>query len=321
MIEAIVSLPIAILYLAIVIMSRGLFFLSRSYQIRELNYKIVAMSDIVQSAILFIGRSLSSLYWPTLLGLLISGIAGTLGGTFKISQTVRRLAIQGLSEISRPRFSYVAWKNRRYFLVESWGGFLRSMAQKGTVVLVTATFGPSKAALTSVALLLLLQPMQVVINPAVDVARSKLATLIRNSDKSNDLIIANLTPLAVILIAPFILAFGIMVLLFLAPTLIGEKWQEVNSVIIYMAPVVYALLVARALQSVFSQLSLQGLALSVDLLSTLVLFVTIYLSWSLGFDLTTSFLAAGVALVLTMYFLFAILLLWTGKYNRVRHSV
>lgn len=285
-------------FLVVSILSRGLFTVGRSHEIYHARFHTIAAGEVARALTLFAGRLAAALFSPNLLGLLSSGVLGSLVGAAVITKRSRSHLFRELKQGVRRRMRVMAWKYRRFILYESWGGFLRPLGQKGLILIVVPFYGPAESAIAALAFLLLLQPIQACVAAVVDVIRSRLSRVVRGDARNpSDIRYARVMPLGIIVVTPLALAAAIGIISIAAPVVVGEAWQNITPTCLAMAPLVYAMMIARALQSVYSQFQMQGRALLVDASIALGSLVFICVFAALGWPIHATYLGAGLALL------------------------
>ncbi|WP_176084323.1 hypothetical protein [Martelella sp. HB161492] len=285
-------------YLLFSIFSRGLFSLARSYHIRDTRYRKVYVGELMRAIGLLVGRTVAAFTMPNLMGLLLSGLFGSFSGTHRIVRDLYPYIRSGFRKIGDRRFRAMAFKHRRFLLLEGWGGFMRPLGQRGIIILVAPLFGPQQAAIASMAFLLLLQPLQIAVNAVVDVVRSRLGLAMRGVSMKGDLRYARLMPIWVIGITPLALIAGITLIELLSPIILGDGWQDIGTASMSMAALIYGLMIARALQSVYSQFSRQDMALLIDSTMSIGSLSLIFLFWLLGLPIRQVYFWTGLSLLL-----------------------
>lgn len=265
---------------------RGWFVILRAWHLSHKAYASTASGDLGLSFSLFCARLGAGFSWPSLSGLLWAGFLGPLIGL--------ALLLRGIS-LPRPRWHglrQILKSHKSYVLLESWGGFLRPLGQRGLVAALLPLYGAEKAAFAALALLLLLQPLQVIIGAMIDVTRSRL---IEHPDEARRLL------LTVICATPVLLLAGSSGLHVLTPLILPENWWGVRELSWCLIPLLYAMMLARTLQALCSQYRAQGWALAVDLTMALGSVGGVVLSGLAGVDLSSTLLAIGCCLSAGMF--------------------
>ena len=276
---------LAVVFVFVGTLLRSLTVLARAYHVAQHNYLLAAIGDLSNSVVLFVSRTVAGVLHSTVSGLIVAGVLGPLCAAMIM---LRSLPV---CEIRRKRLRTVFRKHHRYVLVESWGGFLRPLGQRGLVLVLVPTYGPADAALVGLALLLLLQPLQVVVGAFVDIIRSRLKY---DPNQSLKLIVG------VLVLTPLPLLIAVLTLQGVTPYILGNAWQEVPQVATYIAPLVYAMMAARALQALYSQFKWQTYALLIDAVIAMGGFGMLWFGWALGLSIEDSFLLLGVLLTTFM---------------------
>lgn len=276
------SLPFPLVagYCFIVIAGRGMFQMLRTEAIVERRVFHASGGEISRALALASGKLALGALGLGAAGLLIGEASGVVVGFLFLLyfRPWRRWSSSVKSVIVAAR------KWRSIALFEGVGSFFKPVSQRGLIIVFGALYGASNAGLFALALLLTLQPVQVVVAAISDVARRSLGSAAIESDWARvqriSLLLINRGSLQ-IFFGSALTSVCVFVFSYFA---LPENWKSAADFLAPLTLMVCGLMMVRIYQVIFSINQSFSLVLITDMLMAALPIAAATIGWWCGLD-------------------------------------